>query len=171
MSNARVLVVYYSRSGVTARAAKALANRLGADLEEIVERCDRSGPLGFVGSVIDVLRELPARINNAKHDPFSYELVVIATPVWVHRVATPVRTWLTAYRARLPNVAFLCTFGGSGAEAALAQMADISGRSPLARCQIDACDVRDGAQVRLLEIFAERLECKLAHVEALEWTC
>jgi flavodoxin len=165
MSKARVLVVYYSRSGVTARAAKALANRLGADLEEIVERRDRSGPLGFVGSVIDVLRERPAKINAAKHDPSSYELVVVATPVWAHRVATPVRTWLTAYRARLPKVAFLCTFGGSGAEPALGLMADISGRSPLARCQIDARDVRDGAQARLLELFAERLERKLAQVE------
>jgi len=107
MSKVRVLVVYYSRSGVTARAAKALVNRLGADQEEIVERRDRSGPLGFVGSIIDVLRERPAKINAAKHDPSSYELVVIATPVWAHRVPTPVRTWLTAYRARLPKVAFL----------------------------------------------------------------
>lgn len=171
MSKARVLVVYYSRSGVTARAAKALAGRLGADLEEIVERSDRSGPLGFVGSIIDVLRERPSTIDATKHDPSSYELVVIATPVWAHRVATPVRTWLAAYRARLPHVAFLCTFGGSGAEQALGQMADISGRSPLARCQIDARDVRDGAQVRLLDIFVERLERKLTRVEALEWTC
>ncbi|CAN7782634.1 flavodoxin [Caballeronia sp. LjRoot34] len=171
MTKARVLVVYYSRSGVTAHAAKALANRLGADLEDIVERSDRSGPLGFVRSIIDVLRERPARINAAKHDPSSYELVVIATPVWAHRVATPMRTWLTAYRARLPKVAFLCTFGGSGAEQALGQLADISGRSALARCQIDARDVRDGAQVRLLEIFAARLERKLAHVDALEWAC
>jgi hypothetical protein len=80
------------------------------------------------------------------------------------------RTWLTAYRGRLPEVAFLCTLGGSGAEQALGQMADISGRSPLARCQIDARDVRDGTQVRLLDIFAERLERKLAYVEALDWT-
>jgi hypothetical protein len=118
-----------------------------------------------------VLRARPAKINAAKHDPSSYELVVIATPVWAHRVATPMRTWLTAYRARLSKVAFLCTFGGSGAEQALGQLADISGRSALARCQIDARDVRDGAQVRLLDIFAERLERKLTHVDALEWTC
>jgi flavodoxin len=171
MSKASVLVVYYSRSGATAHAAKALATRLGADLEEIVERSDRSGPLGFVRSIIDVLGERPATINAVKHDPSSYELVVIATPVWAHRVAAPVRTWLTAYRARLPRVAFLCTFGGRGAEPALGQMADITGRPPLARCQIDARDIRDGTQVRLLELFAERLERKLARAEALEWTC
>ncbi|WP_144021513.1 flavodoxin [Caballeronia sordidicola] len=117
MSKTRVLVVYYSRSGVTAHAAKALATRLGADLEEIVERSDRSGPLGFVGSIIDVLRERPAKINAVKHDPSSYT----TNSLWLLRqfapiVATPVRTWLTAYRARLPKVAFLCTFGGSGAE-------------------------------------------------------
>lgn len=82
MSKASVLVVYYSRSGATAHAATALATRLGADLEEIVERSDRSGQLGFVGSIIDVLRERPAKINAVKHDPSSYELVVIATPVW-----------------------------------------------------------------------------------------
>lgn len=81
------------------------------------------------------------------------------------------RTWLTAYRARLPRVAFLCTFDGRGAEPALGQMADITGRPPLVRCQIDARDIRDSAQARLLDLFAERLERKLAHAEALEWTC
>lgn len=171
MQKAKVLVVYYSRSGVTAHAAKALAYRLDADLEEIVEQRDRTGLLRFAGSIVDALRERPAKINAAKHDPSSYELVVIATPVWAHRVATPVRTWLTAYRTRLPKVAFLCTFGGSGAERALGMMANISGKSPLARCQMGARDFRDGAQMRLLELFAERLKRKLVHIEALEWTC
>ena len=81
MSKPRVLVVYYSRSGVTARVARSLAARLGADVEEIVDRSDRSGPSGFVRSLIDALLERPAKINAVKHAPSAYELVVIATPV------------------------------------------------------------------------------------------
>ena len=43
MSKARILVVYYSRSGVTARRLMELASRLDADIEEIADRADRSG--------------------------------------------------------------------------------------------------------------------------------
>lgn len=171
MSKASVLVVYYSRSGVTARVARWLATRLDADIEEIVEPSDRSGALGFVRSIIDVLSERPVRINTVKHDLSSYELVVIATPVWAHRLAAPVRTWLAAYGASLPSIAFLCTLGGSGAESALAQMARICGRHPVAHCTIDGLDIKNGVEPFRLDVFAERLLRKLAHVEAREWTC
>ena len=61
MSKARVLVVYYSRSGVTARVAKALATRLDADVEEVVDRSDRSGPFGFVRSIIAQMTRICGR--------------------------------------------------------------------------------------------------------------
>jgi flavodoxin len=171
MSKASVLVVYYSRSVLTARVAKALASQLGADIEEIIELRDRSGALGFVRSIIDVISERPVRINTVKHDLSSYELVVIATPVWAHRLAAPVRTWLAAYGTNLRGMAFLCTLGGSGAESALAQMAQICGREPVAHCKIDRGDIKKGVEPLLLDVFAERLLRKLAHVEAREWTC
>jgi NAD(P)H-dependent FMN reductase len=171
MSKANVLIVYYSRSGVTARVAKALTAQLDADVEEIVERSDRSGALGFVRSIIDVLSERPAKISAVKHDPSSYELVVIATPVWAHRVAAPVHTWVTAYRASLHRIAFLCTLGGSGAESALGQMTRICGRPLAAQCTINSHDIKSGAEPRLLDLFAERLARRLAQAEALEWTC
>lgn len=171
MSNAKILVVYYSRTGVTAQMATRLAGRLGADIEEIVDRTDRSGPSGFVRSMIDALAERSIPIGAAVHDPASYSIVVIATPVWAHHVAAPVRTWLGAYRNRLHRVAFLCTLGGSGANAVFEQMARLSGKSPVARCKIDAHDLRDHASVRLLDVFCDRLSRKLEHVKEIEWAC
>jgi hypothetical protein len=140
-------------------------------VEEIVDRSDRSGPFGFVRSIIDVLSERPARINAVKHDLSSYDLVVIATPVWAHRLAAPVRTWLAAYGANLPDIAFLCTLGGNGAESALAEMARICGRHPVANCKVDGLDIKNGVDPLLLDVFADRLLRKLAHIEAWEWMC
>jgi flavodoxin len=168
MSKPRVLVVYYSRSGVTARVARSLAARLGADVEEIVDRSDRSGPSGFVRSLIDALLERPAKINAVKHAPSAYELVVIATPVWAHRLAAPMNAWLKAYGAALPSSAFLCTLGGRGAELALEKMVQICGRRPVAHCKIDSHDIKRGIDPLLLDVFAEKLTRKLEYVHVPE---
>ncbi|SOE97284.1 Flavodoxin [Burkholderia sp. D7] len=169
MSKPRVLVVYYSRSGVTARMARSLAARLGADVEEIVDRSDRSGSAGFVRSLIDALLERPVKVNAVKHDPSAYELVVIATPVWAHRLAAPMNTWLKAYGPALHSSAFLCTLGGRGAELALEQMVKICDRRPVAHCKIDSQDIQRGIDPLLLYVFAEELTRKLKHIGELEW--
>jgi hypothetical protein len=116
--------------------------------------------------MIGVLAYRSARIATVKHDPGSYSLVVIATPV-----AAPVRTWLGLYRARLHRVVFLCTLGGSGADTVFEELVKLSGRAPVANCKVDARDLRDGARERLLDVFADRLERKLAQVDELEWAC
>ena len=45
-----VLVVYFSRTGHTRVLAEGIARALGADLEEIRDRTDRTGLLGWLRS-------------------------------------------------------------------------------------------------------------------------
>lgn len=54
------LIVYYSRTGVTARVAHALARTCGADLEQIADLRPRHGMAGYLRSALEALRQRPA---------------------------------------------------------------------------------------------------------------
>ncbi|MGA2794570.1 MAG: hypothetical protein ABSE69_13760 [Roseiarcus sp.] len=62
-----------------------------------------------------------------------------------------------AYRARLPDVAFFCTFGARGGESAFAEMETIVGKAPRACCALKAGDVTSAAYERRLVEFVKSL--------------
>lgn len=119
MYAAKVLVVFYSRTGTTRRAASALAEMLNADVEEIVVTRSRAGPFGYLRSLVEAINRKPAEIVAPKRDPSAYDLVVIGSPVWAGCVSSPMRAYLDANQRRLPRVAFFCNFAQRGADSAL----------------------------------------------------
>ena len=131
MSN--TLVVFYSLTGHTQQIAEAIAAALDADLEIIEDTFNRDTGLGRPRSAIEGLLGLRSSITPPKHDPSEYDLVVVGTPVWAVRLASPVRTYLSQHRASLERVAFFCTQGGIGGTWALQNMAKVSGQRPIAR--------------------------------------
>lgn len=158
MGASRTLVVFYSRSGTTRRIARALADALGCDLEEIEEPTGRTGFLGYIRSVLEARRERPATIAPMKHDVSSYDLVIVGTPVWAWSLSSPVRAYLAAAASRLPEVAFFCTLGGSGSETAFAQMTAIVGKTPRAVCAITARDAFSPKYLEQLSAFEKALQ-------------
>lgn len=119
----RTLVAYYSWSGNTAKVAKAIAEALGADLEEIRETRSRRGVFGYIGAAMEAAREHPAPIQPAIRNPGGYDLVVLGCPVWAQKMASPMRAYLLRERAHFKRIGLFCTLGGAGGEAALAGMA------------------------------------------------
>ncbi len=158
MSEKRVLVVYFSRSGNTHRVAEALATKLQAEIEEVTEPNDRSALTGYFGAILDVLFKRPAAILPARHDPATFDLVVIGTPVWASSVSTPIRAYLAAFKDRLPAVGFFLTLGGSGAKRTFAQMQALSGKPPLATCALTEREVKAGTIDARLSEFAGKLK-------------
>lgn len=144
MERARTLVVHYSRTGNTRRVGRAIAEALGADVEEIRDRTDRSGIPGFLRSALEALLRSFAPIDRPRRDPADYDLVVVGTPVWTGSVSSPVRTWLWLERDRLPAVAFFATVGGGGSERAFGQMREIAGKAPVATLSLSQRDLARG---------------------------
>ncbi|MHB1207593.1 MAG: flavodoxin family protein, partial [Rhodospirillaceae bacterium] len=103
MKPPKILVVFYSRSGMTRRVAQVLAARLGCDLEEIAEAKGRRGIFGYLRSVREARRKQPAPVAASAFNPSSYDLVIIGTPVWVWSLSSPVRGYLTAHAKTLPE--------------------------------------------------------------------
>ena len=117
----------------------------------------RTGVLGSLRSGWEAARERPAVIEAPTHDPASYDLVVIGTPVWAWAVSSPVRGYLAATKSQLRDVAFFCTLGGFGAQRAFAQMQGIAGKAPRAMCYARQIDIESGAYRERVASFAKAL--------------
>ncbi len=137
----KTLVVYHSRSGYTRRVAESLARRLDADLDEIVTVVPRRSPRGYLRCALESMLHLRTGIRPAERDPAAYGRVVIGGPVWFWDLSSPVRTYLMKQRHRLPQVAFFCTMGGSGAERVFAAMEEITARHPVATLALTDSDI------------------------------
>ncbi len=128
----KTLVVYFSRTGYTRRLAEEIAARCDADLESIQEAQRRSGVLGYWRSAREALGRTAVDIRALEKDPARYELVILGTPVWAGHVSSPMRAYLATNRAKLRQVAFFGTEGGSGAEKVFREMAELCGVAPTA---------------------------------------
>lgn len=155
---ADALVVYYSRSGTTASAARRIAAALGADLEAVTPRTVHDGPSGFLHCLYQALsRERPDIAPG--RDPSPYRLVVVGTPVWAGSVSAPIRSYLVEHRDRLPAVAAFCTSGSGSPGAAFDQIEQIlGGRKPCATLCVSQEAVLDQTATPGLQAWARDLD-------------
>ncbi len=126
----KILVVYFSRNGHTARMAKEVARRCGADLDAIQER--DSGATGWarwrVGWQMLVRANPP--ILQPRRNPRRYDLVIIGAPGTRLGVAPAVRTYVSQYRDCFNRVAFFCAEGPDADERVFAELTRICGKIP-----------------------------------------
>ena len=127
------LVVYYSRSGVTKKVALALAEKLDATVEELVDTKSRSGPIGFARAGIDAARKTLVPIGPTAQKPADFDLVLIGTPVWANTMSSAVRTYLTENGQAIGRAGVFCTTHSSGIEQTLDQMGEMIAGAAIAR--------------------------------------
>jgi menaquinone-dependent protoporphyrinogen IX oxidase len=151
----RTLVVFHSHSGHTRRVAKALAERLDADLDEIVVRQARHGVLGYACCALEAVSARAATVRATEHDPAGCDWVLIGTPVWCWSLSSPVRAWVQGHHLGNAKLAFFCTMGGSGAEHAFEQLESACGRAPRATLALTKSQLHGGIDAALDEFIAE----------------
>jgi hypothetical protein len=153
----KALVVYYSLTGMTRAVAQALVQELSADSEEI--RCARYRPGFWVylkGSYDSAVGRLPA-IGSPARSPSSYDLVVLAGPIWASHAAPPLRAYLQAQARRLANVAFVLTHRGSPPDRPLGEMQALAAVTPAGTLVLRESDIRTGAFKSTVVSFADGL--------------
>ncbi|HEX7643859.1 MAG TPA: flavodoxin [Noviherbaspirillum sp.] len=160
MSN--ILLVYYSRTGMTRRAAEELRQYLPCDVEEIHEERSREGKAGYARSLFDVLMRRHPSIRTSGKDLAGYEMAVIATPVWASDMSSPVRTYILENRDRFKRIAGFCTMGGTGGNKALEHMAQLCDRTLAARLVLTDAEIESGLSSAKLRTFANAVAHELA---------
>ena len=153
----RSLVVYYSRTETTATLARAVAEALGADVEELVDTVPRAGGRGFLRSLRDAAGRRSTTIEPVRADLAAYDLVVVGTPDWGGAVAAPVRAFLGEHGRRLQRVAFFLTDGESDHDKVFRDMAGLAGKQPAATLGVPHADVERGDYPERVEAFAASL--------------
>jgi flavodoxin len=153
----RHLVAYYSWTGNTKRVAKAVADRLGAEIEEIVELRPYQGPFGrFLNAVNSIIRRKPP-IAQVRHEIGRYDVVVLGSPVWAADMAAPMRSFLVREKGKITRAAFFCTQGGLGGKTALENMARLSGAEPLSILLLDDEQLRGSGWKASVDSFVQSI--------------
>ncbi|MBR5338102.1 MAG: NAD(P)H-dependent oxidoreductase [Lachnospiraceae bacterium] len=116
----KVLVAYFSASGVTAKVAERLAGVVEADLYEIKpEKPYTSADLNWRDKQSRSSVEMNDRgfrpaIGNKAPNMEQYETVFVGFPVWWYREPSIIDTFMEAYSFDGKTVIPFCTSGGSG---------------------------------------------------------
>lgn len=157
--NYKSLLVYFSRTGNTKKVAETVADILSCDdVEEITEMQTRAGSWGYLRSIWEAATGGAPVIDPPLKDPSHYDVVIVASPVWMSRLASPVRTYLLKMGDKLPRVAFVVTEGGSGGNRVLVQMRDMCRKIPLSEIIVTEDDISKGTHLKKIRSFSEKLQ-------------
>ncbi len=138
----KTLVVYYSRTGNTRKIGEEVAAALGADIEELKDRKNRQGRIGYMRAGRDAMRKHPADLEPTTRNPADYDLVVLSGPIWAFTICTPTRTYATTHKDSFKNVAFLCTAGDArSARKGCDALGEVVGKAPVATLALGEKDV------------------------------
>jgi flavodoxin len=150
----KVLIVYFSRTGFTRKVAEQIQARCGGKLESIEDVRSRAGFFGYFRSAREAMKQTPAEIRPGVGHAGDFDLVILGTPVWAGHMSSPMRAYLGAHKAEFKQVAFFCTLGGSGATKALAEMAALCERKPVATLAVRDAEINRGIYGGALDEFA-----------------
>ena len=105
-----ILCVYYSRTGRTEKAMGEIAQALDAELVKIEDGQDRSKLRGYLRSGLEAMSKKLCPIAPVLEN---YRLVIIGTPAWAGRCASPVKSFLAQNAEKLPQVSCVVTRSGA----------------------------------------------------------
>lgn len=161
----KTLIVFYSRTGTTKIVAEKLAKILHAAIEEVKDKKNRKGPIGYVGAGRDAMKKSLTRIETTKSKAEDYDLVIIGTPIWAWTISTPIRTYLTENKCRFKRLGFFCTMGSSDPKPIFREMAGIA-KKPIAAMGLTAKHVLKENIEKEVNAFAKKLQKNNDHEKA-----
>ena len=152
----KTLIVFYSRTGITKKVAKILAEKIPADLEELYDLQDRSGVVGYLKSGRDAMNKKLSKIRALEKNPADYDLVIVGTPTWAYNMACAPRSYLTQTKGKIKNIAFFATHGSDGASKAIKNMAELSDLKSMSDLVLTSKEVAQDKYVDKLEEFIKK---------------
>ncbi|MFH1840664.1 MAG: hypothetical protein ABH807_00695 [Candidatus Shapirobacteria bacterium] len=150
----RILVAFYSRTGTTKKIALKLAEKLKADILEILCPSIGLGPVGYLKAGRSTMLKIfvPIQFSTKDRVLTNYSLVIIGTPIWAFTLSSPIKTFLTQNKKKFNKVAFFVTYHSSGVDKTFTDMAKIIDQKPIATLALTAPKVWQ-------EKFEEKISC------------
>ena len=117
----KYLVLYYSQTGNTGAVAEAIAERLGADKEEVISITPYDGD--FQATIDRCMKEreegtLP-EVEPLKANLADYDVIFLGYPIWFGTYAPPMAAMIKAIDLTGKKVVPFCTFGSGGLDSSI----------------------------------------------------
>lgn len=151
----KTLIVFFSLTGNTRKIAQAISDELNGTLEEIQDTRNRNGIAGYLLSIMEAIFKKRSKIQEVKHDPSAYDLVIIGTPVWAFNISSPVRTYLEQKKKSINAAAFFVTCTASGGKKVLQDMTNLYGKKASALLEIKEEDIKSGKYLEKVKQFIQ----------------
>ena len=149
------LVVYYSRTGTTKKAANEIANLLKADIDEIIDKKKRDGIFGYLSAGRDALNNKLTNIERPKIDSTKYDLVVIGTPIWAGKITPAIRAYVKD--KNFNKIAFFVTAGSGDGKEAFAELEKLT-KKPVAALELSTKEVSNNKHKERILNFCKKLK-------------
>jgi flavodoxin len=153
----KVLVAYYSRTGITAKIAREIAQRCNADVEEIRDVRNRRGIVGYFRSAREALRRTAGAIQPPEKKWRDYDCVLLGTPVWAGHLSSPVRAYVAQRLEPVGRIGFFCTMGGRGSEQTFFELDELTGMTPAATLALTDRDIASHRIDEALSAFVDKV--------------
>ena len=115
----KAAVLYYSRTGKTAIAAKALADKIDGNLIEIRDLKNRKGVLGWLRAGRDGGGSKTTEIEPSSFDTSIYDTLCFGSPVWNSHPTPAFNTMIKNFEISGKDIILFTTCGGKTCEKAL----------------------------------------------------
>lgn len=127
----KTTVIYYSLDGNTKFTAEKIADKLGADLIQIIPA--KEYPKGkvskyFWGGKSATFGEAP-KLEAYDFDQNQYDLVILGTPIWAGTFAPPLRTFIRENKLMGKKIALFACCSGGATEKCFEQLKKETGNS------------------------------------------
>ncbi len=101
------IIIYYSRKGKTAQAARTWAHKIGSSRLEVIPMAWRGTPREVLQYVIATLTRKEMEIDLYKVDFEKYDRIVLMVPVICGMMSAPMRTFVKQEAGNLHNVEYV----------------------------------------------------------------
>ncbi len=156
MKEMKILVVYYSRSGSNEKIANELQQKLGCDIEKIVDTVNRKGVLGFLKSGRAARAKKMSKIKPIEKDPSAYDVVIVVCPFWAGLMPPPIRTYISENKDKLGMVALLSVSGaGEGNDKAIPDLEEALAKKVSAALLLKTNELKHGDYEKKLQEFSK----------------
>jgi len=161
------LIVYYSRTGTARQVAEAIAGHTGWILAEVSDRQPRAGLWGDLRCVWDMLLyRMPAH-EYAGPDPVVCEHVLVIAPVWLGRLAAPMRSFLRDHAPVRGALSAICVMAARGGFRAEEDIARLTGKTPEPAVVLRQQDVLSGQAGNAIAEFASAMTSRHSGTEPM----
>lgn len=154
----KTIIYYFTRTQTTKIAAEKLGEKLGATVEEIKDKTDWSGPIGWIKAGRAAIKGDLVELEEHKNDPANFDLVIIGTPVWAGTMVPAIRTFVSGHKGYFKRVAFFTTQGGEKRQRVFDNLKDLCGQEQAADLMLKTIQVKKGEIDELIDEFVKKLE-------------